>query len=300
MYLQTIINENKHKLGENEKAFNALYNKIKNRGYAPDEKQNYLKLEPFATPAIIDFLFECLQEYNQTERIWTQHHDIQTLLIVWYVFAFSKDKRVYEYFESIMEENIHNINLFLPKLLTIGKQIESKHFLYEKIQSYYDANVIPFLPSTQLIEKLRLDVPDEYYFHFIISTDGKWIYSNHDTEEELKNRYILEASVEGRNPGTYNRSYSINFQNGATHHEDRRRVIFEDGQYPWRNCFYTQTPKDCCSIPNLLDLGQLVNELEAYFGIKFDLDNIAYFTTVRGVKRKPIIDWIKNRFEFVS
>lgn len=297
MDLQKIIEKNKHKLGVNEKKFNPLWNRIKNRGYTPSEK-TYRKLEQFATLEIIDFLFECIKEYNQTERIWSVHHDNHTLQIIWYVFAFYNDKKVDDYFEQIIDDNINNKNLFLTTLLAIFEEVNNKLPFVQKIQHYYDTEVNPNLASTKLVNKLKLDVPEEFYFSFKISTDGEWIYSTFDTEEERKNRYCIEVVVYGKNPTTYNQSYSIEFHNGADDYEDRKDVRFKDGQYI-ENEYYNYGFDDNKLItPDLLNLGQFVDEIETLLNIKFDFENIADVSTVRGVKRKTITDWIKRKFEF--
>ncbi len=298
MDLYTIIKNNKHKLAEYERAFNPLWKKISDFGYYANNKLNYLKLEKFATPEIIDFLFMCIDEYNQTKRVWGEHHDERVLGIVWYVLAFSDEARINTYFESIVNENTQNINIFLKDFHDIGQKYKSKYFLYEKIQTYYDEKVIPHMASTKLCEKLNLQTPEDYYFSFIVSTDGEWIYTNYDTEEQRKNRYCLTVSVYGKNPRIYNESYEISFYNGTKNYDDKIKISFTDGQYIDKNSFL-YGGKNCVSVPNLLDLASFIDELESHFNIKLDFENIAYISTVKGVKRKVINDWIKRRFVFV-
>ncbi|PID82706.1 MAG: hypothetical protein CSB15_01900 [Clostridiales bacterium] len=298
MNLYEIIKNNKHTLGKHEKAFSPLWKKISNFGYYANNNSNYLKLEKFATPETIDFLFMCIDEYNQTKRVWSEHHDSRVLDIVWHVLAFSDEMRINNYFESIVDENIQNINIFLQNFHDIGQKYKSKYFLYEKIQKYYDEKVIPHMASTKLCENLNLQTPEYYYFSFIVSTDGEWIYTNYDTDEERKNRYCLNVSVYGKNPRIYNESYSISFYNKAKKHEDKVDISFRDGQDIDKNCFI-YGGKNCVSIPNLLDLSSFISELESNYKIKLNFEKIAYISTVKGVKRKTISDWVKRRFVFV-
>ena len=112
-YLRNIIFEKKEGLPKEVlKTANQLFNKIKSESYYPDSK-NVVKLKPFSTSEINNFLLDCLTEYNKTERLYTEHHDVVGLRSVWSVLSFSKEESVLKYFDNLIDTYISGRPFYL-------------------------------------------------------------------------------------------------------------------------------------------------------------------------------------------
>ena len=120
MDLRNFILEKKdHLPKQTGKLVNRLYNKIKLDSYYPDNK-NVIKLKEFSTVEINNFLLECLAEYDKTERLFCEHHDIVGLRGVWAVLAFSKEENVLKYFDELIDKYIFYLNyLAIRKFSTL-------------------------------------------------------------------------------------------------------------------------------------------------------------------------------------
>lgn len=54
--------------------------------------------------------------------------------------------------------------------------------------------------------------------------------------------------------------------------------------------------KTVFSTPNILNLNNFVCEVENYFGIQFNFEKIAYVSVSKGINKKQIEKWVKNKF----
>lgn len=137
--LRDIISEKKDHLPKQiGKLVNRLYNKIKIDGYYPDNK-NVIKLKEFSTVEINNFLLECLAEYDKTERLFCEHHDIVGLRGVWAVLAFSKEENVLKYFDELIDKYIHGKPFYLHFLFELFGRVSSLMFRFLD-QNRYDTS----------------------------------------------------------------------------------------------------------------------------------------------------------------
>ena len=285
MDLRNIILEKKdHLPKQTGKLVNRLYNKIKLDSYYPDNK-NVIKLKEFSTVEINNFLLECLAEYDKTERLFCEHHDIVGLRGVWAVLAFSKEENVLKYFDELIDKYIHGKPFYLHLLFGYS---EIQHPLFDKIRKYYD-KISDDLPAYILLKNLNIVPSDKYNWSvsLIITTDGEWLTSSQLTDEEKEQRFSFEMRLS--NPRTMGDTYEIIIENELS--SRKKQIIFSDS-----NIRAISVDKTVFSTPNILDLNNFVSEVENYFGIQFNFEKIAYLSVSKGINRKQIEKWVKNKF----
>ena len=259
MDLRNIILEKKdHLPKQTGKLVNRLYNKIKLDSYYPDNK-NVIKLKEFSTVEINNFLLECLAEYDKTERLFCEHHDIVGLRGVWAVLAFSKEENVLKYFDELIDKYIHGKPFYLHFLFELFGYSEIQHPLFDKIRKYYD-KISDDLPAYILLKNLNIVPSDKYNWSvsLIITTDGEWLTSSQLTDEEKEQRFSFEMRLS--NPRTMGDTYEIIIENELS--SRKKQIIFSDS-----NIRAISVDKTVFSTPNILDLNNFVSEVENYFGI---------------------------------
>lgn len=286
--LRNIILEKKDLLPKQTgKLVNLLYNKIKPDSYFPDNK-NVIKLKEFSTIEINKFLLECLTEYDKTERLFCEHHDIVGLRGVWAVLAFSKEENVLRYFNELTDQYIHGKPFYLHFLFALFGYPEIQHPLFNKIQKYYD-EISDDLPAYQLLKNLNIVPTDKYNWcvSLTITTDGEWITPSQLTDEEKERRFSFEMRL--GNPQTMGNTYEINIKNDLS--SRRKRIILSDSSIET-----ISVDKTVFGTPNILNLNNFVCEVENYFGIQFNVEKIAYLSVSKGINKKQIEKWVKNKF----
>ncbi len=286
--LRNIILEKKDLLPKQTgKLVNLLYNKIKPDSYFPDNK-NVIKLKEFSTIEINKFLLECLTEYDKTERLFCEHHDIVGLRGVWAVLAFSKEENVLRYFNELTDQYIHGKPFYLHFLFALFGYPEIQHPLFNKIQKYYD-EISDDLPAYQLLKNLNIVPTDKYNWcvSLTITTDGEWITPSQLTDEEKERRFSFEMRL--GNPQTMGNTYEINIENDLS--SRRKRIILSDSSIET-----ISVDKTVFGTPNILNLNNFVCEVENYFGIQFNVEKIAYLSVSKGINKKQIEKWVKNKF----
>ena len=288
MDLRNIILEKKDQLPKQiEKLVNRLYSKIKLDSYFPNNK-NVIKLKEFSTIEINNFLLECLTEYDKTERLFCEHHDIVGLRGVWSVLAFSKEENVLKYFDELTDKYIHGKPFYLHFLFALFGYSEIQHPLFDKIRKYYD-EISDDLPAYKLLKSLNIVPTDKYNWcvSLIITTDGEWITPCQLTDEEKEQRFSFEMRLS--NPQTMGDTYEINIENELS--SRRKRIILSDS-----NIGAINVDKTVFGIPNILNLNNFVSEVENYFGIQFNFEKIAYLSVSKGISKKQLEKWVKNKF----
>lgn len=288
MDLRNIILEKKDQLPKQTgKLVNRLYNKIKLDSYFPDNK-NVIKLKEFSTIEINNFLLECLTEYDKTERLFCEHHDIVGLRGVWAVLAFSKEKNVLKYFDELTDKYIHGKPFYLHFLFALFGYSEIQHPLFDKIRKYYD-EISDDLPAYKLLRNLNIVPTDKYNWSvsLIITTDGEWLTPSQLTDAEKEQRFSFEMRLS--NPQTMGDTIIINIENKLS--SQRKRIFFSDS-----NISEINVDKTVFSTPNVLNLNNFVSEVENYFGIQFNFEKIAYLSVSKGISKKQIEKWVKNKF----
>ena len=197
MDLRNIILEKKDQLPKQiGKLVNRLYNKIEFESYFPDNK-NVIKLKEFSTVEINNFLLECLAEYDKTERLFCEHHDIVGLRGVWAVLAFSKEENVLKYFDELIDKYIHGKPFYLHFLFALFGYSEIQHPLFDKIRKYYD-EISDDLPAYILLKNLNIVPSDKYNWcvSLMITTDGEWLTPIQLTDEEKEQRFSFEMRLD--------------------------------------------------------------------------------------------------------
>lgn len=288
MDLRNIILEKKDQLPKQiGQLVNRLYNKIKLDSYFPDNK-NVIKLKEFSTIEINKFLLECLMEYDKTERLSCEHHDIVGLRGVWAVLAFSKEENVLRYFDELTDKYIHGKPFYLHFLFALFGYSEIQHPLFDKIRKYYD-EISDDLPAYKLLKRLNIMPTDKYNWcvSLIITTDGEWLPSSQLTDAEKEQRFSFEMRLS--NPQTLGDTYEINIENELS--SRRKRIFFSDS-----NISEISVDKTVFSTPNVLNLNKFVGEVENYLGIQFNFEKIAYLSVSKGISKKQIEKWVKNKF----
>ena len=288
-YLRNIILEKKEELPkEILKTINQLYNKIKSESYYPDSK-NILKIKPFSTNEINAFILECLDEYNKTDRLYTEHHDIVGLRSVWSVLSFSKEENVLKYFENLIDTYISGKPFYLHFLFELFSYPDVQHPLYDKIKNHYD-RISDDLASYQLLKKLGIEPPNKYDWSisFKLTTDGEYFTPSNLTDEQKENRFSFDIWL--GQPRTLGNTFEIDIQNDLS--QKRRRIVFSENRVIDIKVDKTQLKK-----PNLLNLNEFIKNIEDYFGIKFNFEKIANLSVSKGIKRKQVEEWIKNGFK---
>lgn len=288
-YLRNIIFEKKEGLPKEVlKTANQLFNKIKSESYYPDSK-NVVKLKPFSTSEINNFLLDCLTEYNKTERLYTEHHDVVGLRSVWSVLSFSKEESVLKYFDNLIDTYISGRPFYLHFLFELFGYPDVQHPLYNKIKNHYDI-IANDLPSYNLLKSLNIELINKYdwYISFKLTTDGEWFTPNNLTDNQKEKRFSFDIWL--GQPRTLGDTYEIDIQNDFS--QKRKRIMFSENRTIEINVDKTAIEK-----PNLLQLNEFVNNVESYFDIKFNLEKIPNLSVSKGIKRKHIEDWIKNKFK---
>ena len=286
-YLRNIIFDRKEELPKPIlKLVNQFYNKIKN-DYYPDNKI-VGKLKDFSTNEVNNFLLECLAEYDKTERRVAEHHDIIGLRGVWTVLAFSKEENVLNYFDDLIETYISGRPFYLHFLFELFGFTEIQHPLYNKIKKYYD-ETLNDLPAYKLLKKIGVEPSNKYDWSisFKLTTDGEWFTPSNLTDDERERRFSFEIIL--GQPQTLNETYKIDIGNDLS--QKRRRIAFTESEI-----FELNVDKKDIESPDLLNLNGFINNIESYFNVKFDIEKIANLSVSKGIKRKQIEEWIKNKF----
>lgn len=286
-YLRNIIFDRKEELPKPVlKLVNQFYNKIKN-DYYPDNKI-VGKLKDFSTNEVNNFLLECLAEYDKTERRVAEHHDIIGLRGVWTVLAFSKEENVLNYFDDLIETYISGRPFYLHFLFELFGFTEIQHPLYNKIKKYYD-ETLNDLPAYKLLKKIGVELSNKYDWSisFKLTTDGEWFTPSNLTDDERERRFSFEIIL--GQPQTLNETYKIDIGNDLS--QKRRRIAFTESEI-----FELNVDKKDIESPDLLNLNSFINNIESYFNVKFDIEKIANLSVSKGIKRKQIEEWIKNKF----
>lgn len=287
-YLKNIILSKKDELPKPiEKLANQFYNKIKNN-YYPDSK-NVIKLKPFSTIELNNFLLECLVEYDKTERLYTEHHDIAGLRSVWAVLAFSGEQNVLDYFEDLIQKYITGKAFYLNFLFELFGYPDVEHPLYEKIKTHYD-RISADLPAYTLLKKLEIEPPSKYDWSISVklTTDGEWFTPNQLTDNQKERRFSFDLQLGP--PRTLGNTYEINIENDLS--QKRKRIRFSDSEV-----FEIDVDKTAIKHPDLLNLNEFLLEVENYFNIRFNFDKIANLSVSKGIKRKQIEEWIQQKFK---
>lgn len=121
----------------------------------------------------------------------------------------------------------------------------------------------------------------------IITTDGEWLPSSQLTDAEKKQRFSFEMRLS--NPQTLGDTYEINIENKLS--SRRKRIFFSES-----NIWAINVDKKVFSTPNILNLNKFVSEVENYLGIQFNFEKIAYLSVSKGISKKQIEKWVKNKF----
>ena len=121
----------------------------------------------------------------------------------------------------------------------------------------------------------------------IITTDGEWLPSSQLTDAEKEQRFSFEMRLS--NPQTLGDTYEINIENKLS--SRRKRIFFSES-----NILAINVDKKVFSTPNILNLNKFVSEVENYLGIQFNFEKIAYLSVSKGISKKQIEKWVKNKF----
>lgn len=120
-----------------------------------------------------------------------------------------------------------------------------------------------------------------------ITTDGEWIIPSQLTDEEKEQRFSFEMRLS--NPRTMGDTYEIEIENTVS--SRKKRITFSDS-----GIWAISVDKTVFSTTNLLNLNNFVCEVENYFGIQFNFEKIAYLSVSKGINKKQIEKWVKNKF----
>ena len=107
------------------------------------------------------------------------------------------------------------------------------------------------------------------------------------TDEEKEQRFSFEMRLS--NPRTMGDTYEIIIENELS--SRKKQIIFSDS-----NIRTISVDKTVFSTPNILNLNNFVCEVENYFGIQFNFEKIAYLSVSKGINKKQIEKWVKNKF----
>ncbi|UUV20779.1 hypothetical protein [Paenimyroides aestuarii] len=288
-YLRNIILEEKDKLPkEVSKTVNQFYNKIKSDSYYPDNK-NVIKLKPFSTIEVNNFLLDCLAEYDKTERLYIEHHDIVGLRGVWTVLSFSKEENTLKYFDGLIDKYISGKPFYLHFLFELFGYSDVQNPLYDKIKKYYD-RIFDNLPAYQLLKNIGVEPQNKYDWSisFKLTTDGEWFTPNNLSDEQKEKRFSFDMRL--GQPQTMGDTYNIDIQNDLS--QKRKRITFSESRILEIN-----VDKTVFKNPDLLNLNEFINKVEQYFEIKFNFEKIANLSVSKGIKKQQVEKWIKNEFK---
>jgi hypothetical protein len=270
-----------------EKTVNQLYNKIKGGNYLPDNK-NVIKLKDIATAETTNFLLACLTEYDVTPRTAIEHHDTTGLKATWATLAFSKEEHVIRYFDELIDRYSKEKPFYLSFLFEIFSYPEIQHPLYDKIKKYYD-EISEDLPAYKVLKKLKIEPPNRYDWSvsLTLTTDGEWLTPSNLTDEQKEKRFALELWI--GSPRILNNTFRIDVKNDLS--SKKRRILFEES-----DILTIDVDSSKIENPNLLKLNSFMDGIERYFDVKFDFEKIAYISVSKGINKRLIEKWIKNRF----
>lgn len=272
------------------KLVNKFYNKIKIDGYLVDDK-NIVKLQELATPEVCTFLLECVQKYDETERFYYGNHDVISLRSVWAVLAFSREKNVLDYFHRLILGESLNKRFYLHYLLFYFRHELVKHPYTDMLISFYE-NLSKKLASYKLIELLGITPPDKFGWFVMIKliNFGEWYTTNGLTKEEMEKQYTMSILI--GSPGGLNSTFQIEIQNSLS--ERRKKIRFEE--FSDDGVFTIDVNEKAFQTPNLCRLDLFLKEAETYFDTTFQMDEPAYVSVSKGINKKIIKEWVKNRF----
>lgn len=272
------------------KLVNKFYNKIKIDGYFVDDK-NIVKLQELANPEVCTFLLECVQKYDETERFYYGNHDVISLRSVWAVLAFSREKNVLDYFHRLILGESLNKRFYLHYLLFYFRHELVKHPYTDMLISFYE-NLSKKLASYKLIGLLGITPPDKFGWFVMIKliNFGEWYTTNGLTKEEMEKQYTMSILI--GSPGGLNSTFQITIQNSLS--ERRKKIRFEE--FSDDGVFTIDVNEKAFQTPNLCRLDLFLKEAETYFDTTFQTDEPAYVSVSKGINKKIIKEWVKNRF----
>lgn len=290
-YLLQIIEEKKETLTKpNLKLVNKFYNKIKGDGYFVDGK-NIMKLQEIATPEVCTFLLECIQKYDEITREYQAHHDVISLRSVWAVLAFSREKNVLDYFHRLILGESLNKRFYLHYLLSYFRYDYVKHPYTDMLIDFYE-NLSKKLTSYKLMEALDIAPPDKFEWYVMIKliNFGEWFTTNGLTKEQMEKQYTM--TIFFGSPGTLHSTFQIEIQNSLS--EKRQKIRFDE--FSDSGVFTINVNDKEFQIPNVYKLDLFLKEAENYFDTTFQTDKPAYISVSKGINKKTIEKWVKNRF----
>jgi hypothetical protein len=287
--LQKILLDHKQYLTQpSEKLVNQLIRKLDNDSYLPDRK-NVHKLHMLSTSEVDKFLLNWLAKYQLRNELYDlSNHDIGSLRAVWSILSFSKNPEVIQYFDDFILENIRHQPVYLANLFEVFNFLEELHPSVEQIQQYYDQR-LPELPAYQLLKRLDIHPVDPFNWSisFTLTTDGEWLTPRELTDEEKNRRYILEIRL--NSPEALNDTYLIDIYNDSS--SERKRIKMRES-----HIFTIDIEPDKLPEVDLLYLNLFLTNIEQVLNVQFNLEKIAYITVTKGINRKKIETWIRNRF----
>lgn len=274
------------------KLVNKFYNKIKIDGYFVDYK-NIVKLQELATPEVCTFLLECIQKYDETERFYHGNHDVISLRSVWAVLAFSREKNVLDYFHRLILGESLNKRFYLHYLLSYFRHELVKHPYTDMLISLYE-KLSKELASYKLIGLLGITPPDKFGWFVMIKliNFGEWYTTNGLTKEQMEKQYTM--TIFFGSPGGLNSTFQIKIQNSLS--ERRKKIRFEE--FSDDGVFTINVNEKAFQTPDLCRLNLFLKEVETYFDTNFQTDKPAYISVSKGINRKRIEEWVRNRFVY--
>lgn len=290
-YLLQIIEEKKEALSKpNLKLVNKFYNKIKEDGYFVDDK-NIVKLQELASPEVCAFLLECIEEYDETPREYREHHDVISLRSVWALLAFSREKNVLDYFHKLILGESLNKRFYLHYLLCYFRHVLVKHPYTDMLIEFYE-NLSKELTSYKLMEILDITPSDRFDWSVMIKlvNFGEWYTTNGLTKEQMEKQYTM--TIFFGSPGTLQNTFQIEIQNSLS--EKRQKIRFEE--FSDSGVFSIAVNEKEFQSPDLCRLDSFLKEAEIYFDTTFQTDKPAYISVSKGINKKTIAKWVKNRF----
>ncbi len=290
-YLLQIIEEKKESLSKPIlKLVNKFYNKIKGDGYFVDGK-NIMKLQEIATPEVCTFLLECIQKYDETTREYREQHDVISLRSVWAVLAFSREKNVLDYFHRLILGESLNKSFYLHYLLSYFRHEHVKHPYTDMLIDFYE-NLSKKLTSYKLMEALDIALPDKFEWYVMIKliNFGEWFTTNGLTEKQMEKQYTM--TIFFGSPGTLHSTFQIEIQNSMS--AKRQKIRFDE--FSDSGVFTINVNEKALQVPDLCRLDLFLREAENYFDTTFQTDKPAYLSVSKGINKKRIEKWVKNRF----
>ena len=178
--------------------------------------------------------------------------------------------------------------MYLANLFEVFNFLEELHPSVEQIQQYYDQR-LPELPAYQLLKRLDIHPVDPFNWSisFTLTTDGEWLTPRELTDEEKNRRYILEIRL--NSPEALNDTYLIDIYNDSS--SERKRIKIRKS-----HIFTIDIEPDKLPEVDLLYLNLFLTNIEQVLNVQFNLEKIAYITVTKGINRKKIETWIRNRF----